>query len=96
MVRVVCFLSETRLFGVCAEIYEKRTLIVTVNILRKTVEEQTVKEKRFEKVYTQGAMSGMEIWVDKKTGMHYLYHAGGYDGGLTPLLDSDGKVIVKK
>ena len=41
-------------------------------------------------------MSGMEIWVDKKTGMHYLYHAGGYVGGLTPLLDSDGKVIVKK
>ncbi len=26
-------------------------------------------------------MSGMEIWVDKKTGMHYLYHAGGYAGG---------------
>lgn len=48
------------------------------------------------KVYTQGAVSGMEIWVDKKTGVHYLYRAGGYAGGLTPLLDSDGKVIVKK
>lgn len=54
------------------------------------------KEKRFKKVYAQGAMSGMEIWVDKETGVHYLYHVSGYAGGLTPLLDSDGKVIVKK
>ena len=51
------------------------------------------KEKRFEKVYTQGVGS-MEIWVDKQTGVHYLYHASGYAGGLTVLLDKDGKPVV--
>ena len=49
------------------------------------------KEKRFEKVYVQ---AGTEIWVDKETGVNYLYHQSGYAGGLTPLLDSEGKVIV--
>ena len=51
------------------------------------------KEKRFEKVYTQGAGT-MEIWVDKETGVNYLYHSTGYAGGLTVLLDSEGKPII--
>lgn len=51
------------------------------------------KEKRFVKVYTQGAGS-VEIWVDKETGVNYLYHASGYAGGLTVLLDKDGNPIV--
>ena len=51
------------------------------------------KEKRFEKIYSQGAGS-VEIWVDKKTGVNYLYHSSGYAGGLTVLLDKDGKPIV--
>ncbi len=37
----------------------------------------------------------MEIWVDKLTGVNYLYRQSGYSGGLTPLLDSEGKVVVK-
>lgn len=52
------------------------------------------KEERFEKVYTQGAMNVMEIWVDRETGVNYLYHASGYSGGLTPLLDREGKPII--
>ncbi len=52
------------------------------------------KEKRFEKVYDQGAMEGMEMWVDRETGVNYLYHYAGYSGGLTPLLDRDGKPVV--
>ena len=52
------------------------------------------KEKRFEKVYEQGTMDGMEIWVDRETGVNYLYHYPGYSGGLTPLLDRDGKPVV--
>ena len=52
-----------------------------------------LKEKRFEKIYSQGAGS-VEIWVDKKTGVNYLYHSSGYAGGLTVLLDKDGKPIV--
>ena len=50
-------------------------------------------DKRFEIVYTQG-MSNVHILVDKKTGVNYLYHGTGYGGGLTPLLDREGKPIV--
>lgn len=52
------------------------------------------KENRFEKVYCQGGMSSTEIWVDKETGVNYLFHARGYSGGLTPLLDRDGKPVI--
>ena len=51
------------------------------------------KEKRFVRVYSQ-SMNTMEIWVDKETGVNYLYHSSGYSGGLTVLLDKDGKPIV--
>ncbi len=51
-------------------------------------------EKRFEKVYSQGALEGTEIWVDTETGVNYLYHYSGNSGGLTPLLDRDGKPVI--
>lgn len=49
---------------------------------------------RFERIYKQGAMTIMEIWVDKETGVNYLYHEDGYSGGLTPLLDREGKPVI--
>lgn len=54
------------------------------------------KEKRFEKVYSQSGMSAgtMEIWVDQETGVNYLFRASGYGGGLTVLLDREGKPVV--
>ena len=52
------------------------------------------KDQRFEKVYSQGTMTTMEIWVDKETGVNYVFHASGYAGGMTPLLDRDGKQVV--
>lgn len=52
-----------------------------------------VKEKRFEKIYSQG-MGSMEIWVDKETGVNYLYRQSGYAGGMTVLLDRDGKPVI--
>lgn len=52
------------------------------------------KNERFEKVYAQGTVNIMEIWVDKETGVNYVFHASGYAGGMTPLLDRDGKPIV--
>ena len=52
------------------------------------------KEKRFEKVYSQGAMSTNEIWVDTQTGVQYLYHAVGNSGGLTLLVDAEGKPLL--
>ena len=50
-------------------------------------------DKRFEKVYSQ-SMGSMEIWVDKETGVNYLYRQSGYSGGMTVLLDKDGKPVV--
>ena len=49
---------------------------------------------RFETVYSQGAMNVTEIWIDKYSGVDYLYHASGYSGGLTPLLDREGKPVI--
>ena len=53
-------------------------------------------ERFFEKVYHQGTIDVMEIWVDRKTGVNYLWHASGNAGGLTPLLDENGRPIVTK
>lgn len=57
-------------------------------------------ETRFKKIFSQyeGGLSGVntEIWLDKVTGVNYIYHRDGYSGGLTPLLDSDGKPVVTK
>ena len=52
------------------------------------------KKDRFEKVYTQGALSTIEIWVDKETGVNYIFRQSGHAGGLTPLLDREGKPVV--
>ena len=51
-------------------------------------------KKRFVRTYTQGALSTMEIWVDTQTGVNYLFQTSGYAGGLTPLLDRDGKPVL--
>jgi uncharacterized protein YaiI (UPF0178 family) len=56
--------------------------------------EKMAKNERFERTYSQGTMNVTEIWVDKETGVNYLYHAAGYSGGLTPLLDRDGKPVI--
>jgi len=53
-------------------------------------------EKRFVKTYSQGGFVNnvMEIWVDKQTGVNYLFTQSGYAGGLTPLLRADGTPLV--
>lgn len=52
------------------------------------------KNERFENVYSQGLLSTTEIWVDKETGVNYLFRADGYAGVMTPLLDRDGKPVI--
>ncbi len=52
------------------------------------------KEERFVRIYTQGKFTSTEIWVDKETGVNYLFRQSGYAGGMTPLLDKDGKPII--
>ena len=51
-------------------------------------------EKRFIKVWSDGAFGSNEIWVDAKTGVNYLFHASGYAGGLTVLLNRDGTPVI--
>ena len=56
------------------------------------------KENRFEVVHKEGAHLKDEgfrqILVDTETGVHYLVWKSGYAGGITPLLDSQGRVIT--
>lgn len=51
------------------------------------------KNERFVKVYSENL--GCEvILVDRLTGVNYLFVQSGYAGGLTPLLDRNGKPII--
>ena len=49
---------------------------------------------RFIRAYSKGFSTVNEIWIDRETGVNYLFHVSGYSGGLTPLLDKDGKPII--
>ena len=51
-------------------------------------------EKRFEKIYKQGAIDVIEVWVDTETGVNYMFRQSGYAGGITPLLDREGNPVV--
>ena len=54
------------------------------------------KEKRFIKAYSQSSFSDGEfaVFVDKETGVNYLFHQSGHAGGMTPLLDRDGNPVI--
>ena len=49
---------------------------------------------KFIKTYSQGKLNGMEIWVDKDTGVNYVFAYSGYAGGLTVRVDAQGKPVV--
>ena len=53
-----------------------------------------MKGDRFEKIHSEGVMNVTEIWVDKERGVNYLFHAAGTAGGMTVLLDKEGKPVV--
>ena len=54
------------------------------------------KDERFLKVHEEGNGFGWmrTVWVDKQTGVNYLFVNSGYGGGLTVLLGADGKPVV--
>ena len=52
------------------------------------------KNERFIRTYTQGTINCTEIWVDRQTGINYLFHSSGYAGGMTPLLNRDGTPVI--
>ena len=58
------------------------------------------KDSRFEIVAHEGSQlkdSGLlQVIVDKETVVNYLLIKSGYAGGLTPLLNADGKPIISK
>ena len=51
---------------------------------------------RFFVTYEQGGILNdtVQILVDRQTGVSYLFIHSGHAGGLTPLLDKDGKPVV--
>ncbi|WP_029458016.1 DUF6440 family protein [Dietzia alimentaria] len=55
------------------------------------------KDKRFEKIHSESIsmMDKLEIFRDTHTGVCYLWRSGGYSGGLTVLLGTDGKPIIQ-
>ncbi len=53
-----------------------------------------MKEKRFREIYSQGTISTLQIVVDTQTGVQYLKSVTGYAGGITPLLDRDGRPLL--
>ena len=50
------------------------------------------KDERFLKVHEEGNGFGWmrTVWVDKQTGVNYLFVNSGYAGGMTVLLGADG------
>ncbi len=53
-----------------------------------------MKKDRFITVYKQGRVNLVKVLLDTETGVHYLYTTNGYAGGLTVLLDEEGKPMV--
>lgn len=55
------------------------------------------KDTRFEKIHSESLRLGekVEILRDTHTGVCYLWRASGYGGGLTPLLDAQGKPLIE-
>ena len=51
------------------------------------------KEERFIRIHSENFYSEV-ILIDKQTGVNYLFVSRGYAGGLTPLLDRDGKPVI--
>ena len=54
------------------------------------------KETRFHVVAAgdDAFCANAQIWIDKKTGVNYLFVQSGNAGGLTVLLDRDGRPVV--
>lgn len=53
------------------------------------------KYERFVKSYESSKFaSSTEIWVDKETGVNYLFHSNTVGSGMTVLVDREGKPII--
>ena len=52
--------------------------------------------KRFVWQKSEGFLKETRIIVDTQTGVNYLFVTEGYGGGLTPLIDENGKPIITR
>ena len=53
------------------------------------------KEKRFVQTHVESSVfENTAIWVDRETGVNYLWHSSGEAGGMTPLLDRDENPVI--
>ena len=51
--------------------------------------------ERFVKVLDEsGIITCSEVWVDTQTGVQYLYHTSGNSGGMTVLVDAEGRPLL--
>ena len=49
---------------------------------------------RFIKVRSLEDEQGTEIWIDRETGVNYVFHSRGSAEGFTPLLDAEGNPVI--
>ena len=56
------------------------------------------KDKRFtvDQKNGLGFASSATVIIDNETGVNYLFVNSGYAGGLTPLLDAKGNVVITR
>lgn len=51
-------------------------------------------DRRFKLINDTNYGSGCQIIVDTETGVMYLFRGAGYRGGLTVMVDADGKPLI--
>jgi len=52
------------------------------------------KNSRFIDSHKEGKWQGVKVITDTETGVQYLFAFAGYAGGVTVLVDKDGKPII--
>ena len=55
-----------------------------------------MQQDRFICTFKQNNAQVVEIWVDSKTGVNYMFIREGFSGGLTPLLAAEGKAVISQ
>ena len=80
---------DERRIGSCADFAHDIMLLI-----EKSYQLEGIFMNRFKKIYSQGTIDIIEIWVDTETGVNYVFHRNGNAAGFTPLLDKDGKPVV--
>jgi|GEM_PF-158517 len=92
MMEMVCLVREAKETG---SLQSKKQAVPRGRLFHRE-ENIMASDRRFIKVFSEGGgfKAGSQIWVDRETGVQYLWHADGYAGGLTVLVDAEGKPLL--